>query len=197
MKMHLVSRGLLALSSILLISIYFFPLWKIHLIAPQYPEGLTMYIWIDKITGKTEFDLYNINLLNHYVGMKHVPSSIPEQKFMPIIGGFLIIFGLFSSIVNKRALLYIYFIMLTISAILGLADFYKWEYDYGHNLDPNAPIKMEPFQPPLIGIKHLLNFTVASLPHTAGYLAIISVILAFIAIIVDIKFCKKEVPQCV
>ncbi|MEO0202507.1 MAG: nitrous oxide reductase accessory protein NosL [candidate division WOR-3 bacterium] len=195
MKVNLISRGLLALSSILLISIFFFPLWKIQLIAPQYPEGLTLYIWINKITGKTDFDLYNINLLNHYVGMKPVPSSIPEQKIMPIIGGILIIFGMFSSIFNKRILLYIYSLMLIICAILGLGDFYRWEYEYGHNLDPDAPIKMDPFQPPLIGTKQLLNFTVSSFPHTAGYLAIISVILSFIAIIIDVKLYKKGITS--
>ncbi len=70
--MNPISRGLEALASLLLVGVFFFPLWKISLVAPQYPEGLSMYIWVNDIKGGTEHDLYNINLLNHYIGMKPI-----------------------------------------------------------------------------------------------------------------------------
>ena len=41
--------------------VYLVPLWRIHLGAPQYPEGLSMYIWTSNISGGDEFDLQNIN----------------------------------------------------------------------------------------------------------------------------------------
>ena len=51
-----------------------------------------MYIWINKVSGGTEYDLQNINLLNHYVGMKEiVSSSIPELLFMPYVLLYMII----------------------------------------------------------------------------------------------------------
>ncbi len=44
-------------------------------------------------------------------------------------------------------------------AAVGLYDFYMWEYDYGHNLNPHAAIKIPgmAYQPPLIGSKMLLT----------------------------------------
>ncbi len=63
-----------------------FPLWKITLIAPQYPKGLGMFIWINKITGSEPNTLQNINIMNHYIGMKAIdPDSIPELQFMQYI----------------------------------------------------------------------------------------------------------------
>ncbi|MEJ5339806.1 MAG: hypothetical protein ACK42C_03065 [Aquificaceae bacterium] len=188
--MNILSRGLLALASLLLILTYFFPLWKIELIAPQYPEGLRMFIWVNKITGGTEFDLYNINLLNHYIGMKPIePEAIPELKIMPFIVGFLIAFGLLSSLLGKRVLLYAWVITFTLLGIAGLADFYRWGYEYGHNLDPNAPIKIPglAYQPPLIGTKQLLNMLASSYPDMGGYIMGLSLALGFVAIILDIR----------
>jgi copper chaperone NosL len=193
--MNVFSRGLLALASLLLVLTYFFPLWRIQLIAPQYPEGLRMYIWVNKITGGTEFDLYNINLLNHYIGMKTIePHSIPELKVLPFIVGFLIAFGLLSAALGKRGLLYAWVLSFLSLALLGLADFYKWEYDYGHNLNPNAPIKIPglAYQPPLIGTKQLLNMTASSFPDIGGYIAVISLLLGFLAMVLELKSSKAK-----
>ncbi len=192
--MNKISRGLLALSSLLLILVYFFPLWRIGLIAPQYPEGLRMFIWVNKITGGTEFDLYNINLLNHYIGMKTItPEAIPELKIMPYIIGFLILFGFLSALLGRRVLLYAWITIFVLLGIAGFVDFYKWEYDYGHNLDPNAPIKIPglAYQPPLIGTKQLLNMTASSFPDVGGYIAIASLLIGFLAVLVDIKLLRK------
>ena len=73
------SKIQIALASLLLISLYFFPMWKINLSAPQYPEGLGLYIWVNKISGENPNDLNTINGLNHYIGMKIItPQDIPE-----------------------------------------------------------------------------------------------------------------------
>jgi len=189
--MNILSRGLLALASLLLILTYFLPLWRIELVAPQYPEGLRMFIWVNRITGGTEFDLYNINLLNHYIGMKPIePEAIPELKILPFIIGFLIAFGLLSAILGKRVLLYAWVITFVLLGVAGLADFYKWEYDYGHNLDPNAPIKIPglAYQPPLIGTRQLLNMLASSFPDVGGYIAVVSLFLGFLAIAMDLRF---------
>jgi hypothetical protein len=66
----------------------------------------------------------------------------------------------------------------------GLIDFYLWEYDYGHNLDPRAAIKIPgaAFQPPLIGYKQLLNFRAVSLPHIGGVLPFLSFCIAMVCL---------------
>mgnify|MGYP001773432663 CR=1 FL=1 len=164
-------RMLLILSAIFPLFSFIFPLWFIKLIAPQYPEGVNLYIYINKIGGQIDL----VNGLNHYIGMKKIdPNSIPELKFMPYIVIFISLMGILSATIRNRFFIFIYFLIFTILAILGLWDFYRWEYDYGHHLSPDAPIKIEPFQPPLFGIKQLLNFTVYSFPHIGGWLIILS-----------------------
>lgn len=179
-------RILLLLSAILPLFSFIFPLWFIKLIAPQYPEGVNLYIYINKIGGQIDL----VNGLNHYIGMKKIdPNAIVELKFMPYIVIFLSFLGILSTIIKNRILILFYFLVFSFFAILGLWDFYKWEYDYGHNLSPDAPIKIEPFQPPLFGIKKLLNFTVYSFPHIGGWLIILAWIILFC---VNVCYVKLE-----
>jgi copper chaperone NosL len=71
--------------------VFIFPIWSIDLWAPQYPEGLGLQIWLNKMTG----DLDNINLLNHYIGMHRIePDSIPELKIFVYFFSFLVAFSL-------------------------------------------------------------------------------------------------------
>src|SRR3982751_5088508 len=94
-KLSNTSRLLITLASLSLIATYFLPVWFIFLIAPQYPEGLTMNIWLNKITGQVEI----INGLNHYIGMKHIQSDMfPEFNYLVYIVGFFILSGLVISI---------------------------------------------------------------------------------------------------
>lgn len=167
-----------------LMMLFFYPLWRITLIAPQYPDGVTMYIWINKITGDSPGTLQNINILNHYVGMKHIePDSIPELTYFPWVVGALGLLGLIAAFVNKSGLYLAWAVVFLVLAALGIYDFYLWEYDYGHNLSPTAPIKVPgmSYQPPLFGSKMLLNFNAISYPGTGGIFMGISMLLAFVA----------------
>ena len=58
-----------------LLGLFAFPLWNIMLGAPQYPEPLGMNIHITGIQGVSEFDLQNIDGLNHYIGMKTISET--------------------------------------------------------------------------------------------------------------------------
>ncbi len=172
---------ILMTSAILFVaSLFVFPMWKITLEAPQYPDGLAMYIWIDKITGSTDYTLQNINILNHYVGMKKIePESIPELQYFPYIIMGIIGLGLIALFANNSKVYLLWVVIVVVLATLGLYDFYLWEYDYGHNLEATAPIKLPgvTYQPPLFGTKWLLNFKATSLPSTGGVLFGISILL--------------------
>ena len=177
-KLSVTSRILVAFASGALITVFFLPAWRIDLFAPQYPEGLTMNIWINNITG----DVDVINGLNHYIGMKHITVGMfPEFKFLPFVVGFFMLLGMAVAITGKRKFLLIYLIMTVIGGALALYDFYRWGYDYGHNLDPMAPIQVEglSYQPPLIGHKRLLNFDAYSFPDVGGWIVIAAGALAF------------------
>lgn len=171
------NRMWMGLAALILILVYFFPIWSISMEAPQYPEGIGMNITVNNIEGKEKNDLQNINGLNHYIGMKAInPESIPELKIMPFIFGFLIISGLGIAIWGNRKWVLIWLGIFVLFAISGLVDFYIWAYDYGHNLNPNAPIKVPgmTYQPPLIGSKQLLNINATSLPHIGFYISLLS-----------------------
>ena len=184
------SKIIIVFASLLLILTFFFPIWYIDLEAPQYPEGIGLEIWLNKITGQKPHDLENINGLNHYIGMKViVPDAIPELKIMPFIIIFLILFGLISGISGKRYMVYIWIVLFIVIAAIGLYDFYLWEYDYGHNLNPHAAIKIPgmAYQPPLIGSKMLLNFNAISMPHIGFWILFAVVVLATIVLLIDKK----------
>lgn len=185
---------LFAIAVFLILSVYVFPIWKIDLRAPQYPEGIGLLIWVDQITGQQPQDLKNINGLNHYIGMKEiVPESIPELVWMPWLFGGLFLFGLIVLVLNKRGWYTAWTGFFLGLGIVGLVDFYLWGYDYGHNLNPNAPIRVPgmTYQPPLIGSKQLLNMNALSLPDIAGVLIFLSMALAIVALLL---LYRKSLP---
>lgn len=175
------SRAALAVLALALLALYAVPLWHVALIAPQYPEGLGFYIWVDRMSG----DLQSINGLNHYIGMKAiVPESIPELRFMPWALGALVAAGLVAAAWGRRVALTMWVALLAGGSLIGLADFYRWGYDYGRNLDPTAAIKVPgmTYQPPVLGTKELLNFKATSLPAAGGWIAL-AVMLVGLALI--------------
>jgi nitrous oxidase accessory protein len=176
---------LVAVAVLFMGAAFFLPLWRISLIAPQYPEGLGMLIRISNVVGAKEGDLQSINGLNHYIGMKVIePDTIPELRFMPYILGFLVLTGLLVSALGARRALIGWAGVLAATLIAGLADYWKWGYDYGHDLSPDAIIKIPgmTYQPPLIGSKQLLNFVATSWPASGGWLLIAAAVLVAAAI---------------
>ncbi len=166
---------LVALAAVLLLGMFVTPLWRIDLQAPQYPEGLGMLIRLGTITGIKPNDLENINGLNHYIGMKAIlPDAIPVLTVMPYVAGMLVIFALLVAASGWRALLGGWLLSFALAGLAGFAEFYLWSYDYGHNLAPDAIIKVlgMSYQPPIIGTKQLLNFTAASWPAAGAWLAV-------------------------
>lgn len=185
-------RVMVLICALLMSVAYAVPLWRISLAAPQYPEGLSMYIWISNITGGEEYDLQNINLLNHYIGMKDItPEAIPELKFMPYVLAFMI-FGALVTVAFPRLFMVLLGVVNTlIVAVVGLADFWRWEYDYGHNLKPDAAIQIPDmvYQPPLLACKEMLNITACSWPHGGVFLILIG-----LAILVWIIYEERKHP---
>ena len=154
-----------------------------------------MYIYIDKIGGATEGTLQNVNILNHYIGMKAItPDAIPELKLMPGIVAAFIAFGIVTALLNRTWLYWAWAFLFVIVLCIGLYDFYLWEYDYGHSLDPKAPMKFEgeSFQPPLIGRKKIINFTAISMPHVGGFMMMTAAILGIVAVFLKARISKNR-----
>lgn len=171
MVLSKITRIILGVASLSLIVTYYVPLWQILLWAPQYPEGLTMKIWMDNISGEVAI----INGLNHYIGMKHISVEMfPEFHYLGILIGFLIAVGMAAAVFGRGSILFFFTLLSYVYGIAALWDFYRWGYEYGHNLDPNAAIIVPgmSYQPPVIGYKNLLNFTSYSGPDTGAWVII-------------------------
>ena len=191
------ARALTLIAALLLGLLYVTPLWSVRLVAPQYPEGIGMVIRLDTIVGMKEHDLNNINSLNHYIGMKPIePQAIPELRYMPGIVAGLIGFGLLAAAAGRRSVLVAWVASFALVALGGLYDFWRWSYDYGHNLDIENAIIVVPgmtYQPPLIGTKQLLNFTATSLPAAGGIIAGIAFALALTAVVLGFRWRPRRV----
>ena len=189
--MSRVARLITAIASVALLGLFVLPVWRVELAAPQYPEGLGMQIGISNIRGLAPNDLDNINGLNHYIGMKRItPSAIPELRIIPWVVGGLILFGLVVAATGNRKALYVWLGSFALAGAGGLVDFWRWEYDYGHNIDyAHAIIKIPGmnYQPPLMGVKQLLNFTAVSWPDVGGWLALAAFILGTAAVVMVVR----------
>src|SRR5690554_2492821 len=81
-----ISRILSIVCAIGLFVVIFIPIWKIELSAPQYPEGLELQIYADKLAGQVDI----INGLNNYIGMRELyEDDFVEFKVLPYIIGFI------------------------------------------------------------------------------------------------------------
>jgi len=165
-------RVLLLLAAVLIISAHFQPLWNLTMFAPQYQEGLRLDIYDSALVGAHGGqDLREINLLNHYIGMRDLAvEDFTEFKWMPFaLGGLVllllraIVFGTVKECVDA-AVVSVYF------GAFSLWSFGYKLYRYGHDLLPTAAVKVQGFTPPMFGHKRIANFDVYSFPQAGAYL---------------------------
>lgn len=152
-----------------------------------------MQIYANKLGGDVEI----INGLNHYIGM----NTIHEKDFvefivLPYLIAALAIFGLLSAIINRKWFFLAWYIFLLLFGVVAMTDFYIWEYNYGHNLDPNAAIKVPgmAYQPPLIGYKQLLNFAAYSMPDSGGWIFVVVGICLTGCTVLELRNKRKNQP---
>jgi copper chaperone NosL len=173
------SKTLMIIGALLPLLLFIFPMWSITLQAPQYPIPLGVNIYIDHLEGQEEGDIQNFDLMNHYVGMAKLPTEMKEFEIFPIVIIAISILGVIFGFIGKKPLYMIWFAIMAILGTAGIYDFYLWLYDYGHNLDPRAAIKLlDSYQPPIFGTAEILNFTVRSYPSIGSILLGIGILLA-------------------
>lgn len=197
---------LMIVGPLFLMGLYIFPLWKIMLGAPQYPDPLGLNIHISGLKGVSEFDIQNIDGLNHYIGMQTLPKVEDMWEFgtFPMIIGIMVAIGVCIGVlgyfnkVNYKWFLG-WFALMSIMGILGMYDFNQWLMDYGTNLDPNAIMKLTnadgtpmTYKPPLLGHVKMLNFDVTSLPASGAWLMFVGMMLTLTAGFLGWKNAKKQ-----
>lgn len=160
------SRLLIAIVSLGLVLSYFFPVWQFTLSAPQYPKGLELSVYLYKLEGGDNGNhVHEINILNHYIGMKPLDKEqLKDLDWIPFAIGLLILFGLRVALIgNLNGLLDL--LMLSVYLTLFITGRFIYTlYILGHELSPEAPVNVEPFMPVIVGSKQIANFITYSYP---------------------------------
>jgi len=192
---------IMIVGSLLLLGLFYYPLWNIQLGAPQYPDPLGMNIYISGIEGEEEFDIQNIDGVNKYIGMKKIPKpeEMWEFEVFPVVIGTMAALGILLGFLGLFRIIgpnwfLAWFILMSILGLLGMYDFNNWLLDYGTDLDPNAVIKLTDaegnplsYKPPLWGTDQILNFQAKSYPRAGGYLLFVGMFLTLIAFVIGRK----------
>lgn len=164
-------RVLLVAAALCLVPTFFFPLWNLTMFAPQYPDGLRLYIYSHELDGGNGGqDVREINVLNHYIGMHDLQASdFTEFQWMPFVLGALALLYLRAAVHGQLAQLLDVVVISLYFSLFSLWSFGYKLYRYGHDLAPTAAVKVAPFMPPMFGRKQLANFEVYSYPSLGSY----------------------------
>lgn len=196
LPLTLKSRVLILIAVLVLVPTFFLPLWNMSFYSNQYTDGLVLHIYSYQLEGgKTpnRDDLREINSLNHYIGMRPLlESDFSEFTWVPLVIGLLMILALRAMVLGKMSNLVDVFVLFTYFGLFSLWSFYHRLYMYGHNLDPTASIKVQPFTPPVFGSKQIANFTVNSFPGPASYALIAFAVLLLLSILLSAKRVKGK-----
>lgn len=163
--------GCVALAIVLMVVSYFVPLWHMRLLAPQYPAGLELTAYGNRMEG----DLHEINALNHYVGVKPIkPDSVFELKLFPSA-----LWGTVAILIASALLMRPGWKRWLVAALLWtfpiglLIDLQYWLYNYGHQRDATAPYRIDDFTTRVLGTTHVVNFTSKTMV-SAGFFSMVA-----------------------
>lgn len=177
----------------LFLASYTQPLWVTRFTAPQYPYGLTLKVYVDRVAGDTQ----EVDLLNHYVGLRPIAKMAPLERSVSF--AVLVIVSLLAvqAAVMRRPLWQILFLVpLLLFPVVALVDLHAWLWYAGHSLDPESPLasSVKPFTPKLIGSQQIANFEVTSGLGAGIYLQLAGALLLAGAAALGWKLSKKNAP---
>ncbi len=191
LPLRLSSRILVLVAAVSLLPVFFAPLYTMTLYSNQFPDGLNLYIHAGSLQGghtTDRDDLKEINTLNHYIGMRALQEAdFTEFKWIPLMLGFFIILGLRAIVIGKMSNLIDTFVLFVWFGLFSVWHFYDRLYTYGHNLDPEAPVRVAPFMPPMFGSKQMANFEVYNYPAIGSYFLLGFVVLLAAAVFLSAR----------
>ena len=176
-------------AGLLLIAAAALPLWKMTMFAGMFPEGLRLHIFSWRIVGGNNgADLQGINILNHYIGMREIRAAdFVEMKFIPFAFGAFFLLGARAALFARVRDLIDLTVLFLYFGLFSFATFAYRMYTYGHQLAPEAAIKVEPFTPPIFGQQHIANFDVYSFPGPGTYVVLVYGLLLVAALVLEAR----------
>ena len=185
----LVGRVLLVIAAVIIAyGAFNKPLWFMEFEAQMYKDPpLRLYIYANRLEGgdvPNRDDIREINALNHYIGMDPiVAEDFKEFLWLPLGFGIIVILLLRAAVLGEFKTMIDALVIMLYFGGFSFYDFYHKLWYYGHNLAPDAPIKVDPFMPPVFGTKKIANFTVTSVPGQGSWMLFIAgglILLAFL-----------------
>jgi copper chaperone NosL len=170
---YLVPSALLMLGALLLIISIFLPYWSMTMQAPQYPRGLRVEVFVNRLEG----DMREIDSLNHYLGMPSLDEGGQLERTLSIYAIVSLALMLMAGVFVHNRWAGVLALPLLGYPIVFLADLWWILYTYGQSIDPTSPLgsAIEPFVPPLLGEGVIGQFrTVASL-EIGFYIVLVAV----------------------
>jgi copper chaperone NosL len=177
-----VSRVLLVVIGLALLPAMTLPVWNITLHAPQYPEGLALTIYPNRLAG----DLHEINILNHYIGMEEIrPDEFREFIFIPFFILRFFGFAVLAALVARMPIAAIGYLDFSLFGAVMLYDFQTWLTRFGQGLAQGAPLAIEPFSPSFFGSTMVGQFEVTSYPGVGGVIMIVAGLLGPVVLVYE------------
>ncbi len=173
-------KALLFISIVAMVLSIFFPYWQLKVTAPQYPKGLKVTVFLNHVEG----DVGEIDILNHYIGMRSLSEAAQIERKLAMVGiGFILVCLVFAFFISRKK--FFFFLLPGIFfPLFFMGDLYYWLRDFGLNLNPHAPLSssVKPFIPPLFGIGKIAQFQALAQFDTGFFLTVVASILILIAL---------------
>lgn len=159
-------------AAFLLVVSIFLPYWILRLKAPQFPDGLTVQAYLNRLEGDVEI----LEGLNHYVGMPSFEHGAVLERSLSIIALIVLAGLLVAALFFHNRWVVIFTLPALLFPLIFMADLQYWLWRYGHSLDPKAPLAgaVGEFTPPILGPARIAQFQTLALPGPGLILAVIA-----------------------
>lgn len=155
--------------------IYYVPMWSFKFVAPQYPQGLVLEVFLSGARG----DVFEIDIINHYIGMSKLEdAAVRERAIAPYV---LIAFSVIALMIafcrHSKNVIRVISLPLLGFPLGFVVTFYFWLYKFGHDLNPDAPVDIAPFTPTILGTGIIGQFKTFAVPGSGFYLSCLAAVL--------------------
>jgi len=179
--------GASVVGAVLVACSYFLPYWNFKLVAPQYPKGLFMTIFLHGVGGAVD----EVDIINHYIGMHKLVDAAPiERAVGPWAVGVIVLTVVAGTVLAGRRVHWALLVPAIALPVGFLLDTLYWMWKFGHNLDPAAPIDFAPFMPQLFGHGQIGQFHTWAWPAAGFWMAVVGAVLVVGAVFLRERVCR-------
>lgn len=164
------------------------PWWQFYLFAPQYPNGLVVDISLTGVGG----DAREVNMLNHYIGMKGLDEAAELERHLAAYGVALVALATVAiGFLVGRRWNWLLIVPGVAFPLIFMLDSMWWLYHFGHTLDPHAPLRVPLFTPQFLGWGKVGQFQTYAMPLSGFWLALAALAAVIVAVALRYRICHS------